>query len=191
MIQLRPFLELNRIEAGCDEAGRGCLAGPVTAAAVILHHSISGLTDSKKLSAKKRMQLSAIIKQDASFSFGHVQNDEIDKINIHQATLKAMQEAIINLPITPDLVYVDGKFIPNVEMNCEAVIGGDMLIAEISAASIIAKVYRDEIMTELDKKFPVYGFANNKGYGTAQHLAALKKSGYTNFHRLSFKGVIV
>ena len=120
-----------------DEVGRGCLAGPVTAAAVILHHSISGLTDSKKLSAKKRMQLSAIIKQDASFSFGHVQNDEIDKINIHQATLKAMQEAIINLPITPDLVYVDGKFIPNVEMNCEAVIGGDMLIAEISAASII------------------------------------------------------
>ena len=102
-----------------------------------------------------------------------------------------MQEAIINLPITPDLVYVDGKFIPNVEMNCEAVIGGDMLISEISAASIIAKVYRDEIMTELDKKFPVYGFANNKGYGTAQHLAALKKLGYTNFHRLSFKGVIV
>jgi len=179
------------IIAGVDEVGRGCLAGPVTAAAVILHHSILGLTDSKKLSAKKRMQLSAIIKQDASFSFGHVQNDEIDKINIHQATLKAMQEAIINLPITPDLVYVDGKFIPNVEMNCEAVIGGDMLIAEISAASIIAKVYRDEIMTELDKEFPVYGFANNKGYGTAQHLAALKKSGYTNFHRLSFKGVIV
>ena len=102
-----------------------------------------------------------------------------------------MQEAIINLPITPDLVYVDGKFIPNVEMNCEAVIGGDMLIFEISAASIIAKVYRDETMTELDKEFPVYGFANNKGYGTAQHLAALKKSGYTNFHRLSFKGVIV
>ena len=179
------------IIAGVDEVGRGCLAGPVTAAAVILHHPIPGLTDSKKLSAKKRTQLSAIIQQDASFSFGHVQNDEIDKINIHQATLKAMQEAIINLPITPDLVYVDGKFIPNVEMNCEAVIGGDMLISEISAASIIAKVYRDEIMTELDKKFPVYGFANNKGYGTAQHLAALKKLGYTNFHRLSFKGVIV
>ena len=179
------------IIAGVDEVGRGCLAGPVTAAAVILHRPISGLTDSKKLSAKKRTQLSAIIQQGASFSFGHVQNDEIDKINIHQATLKAMHEAIINLPITPDLVYVDGKFIPNVEMNCEAVIGGDMLISEISAASIIAKVYRDEIMTELDKKFPVYGFANNKGYGTAQHLAALKKSGYTNFHRLSFKGVIV
>jgi len=179
------------IIAGVDEVGRGCLAGPVTAAAVVILQPISGLTDSKKLSAKKRTQLSAIIQQHASFSFGHVQNDEIDEINIHQATLKAMQEAIINLPITPDLVYVDGKFIPNVEMKCEAVIGGDMLISEISAASIIAKVYRDEIMTELDKKFPVYGFANNKGYGTAQHLAALKKSGYTNFHRLSFKGVIV
>ena len=178
------------IIAGVDEVGRGCLAGPVTAAAVILNHPIPGLTDSKKLSAKQRMQLSEIIKQDALFSFGNVQNDEIDEINIHQATLKAMHEAIINLPITPDLIYVDGKFIPNVEVNCEAVIGGDMLISEISAASIIAKVYRDEIMIELDKKFPVYGFASNKGYGTAQHLAALKNSGYTKFHRLSFRGVI-
>ena len=178
------------IIAGVDEVGRGCLAGPVTAAAVILNHPISGLTDSKKLSAKQRMQLSEIIKQDALFSFGNVQNDEIDEINIHQATLKAMHEAIINLPITPDLIYVDGKFTPNVEVNCEAVIGGDMLISEISAASIIAKVYRDEIMIELDKKFPVYGFASNKGYGTAQHLAALKNSGYTKFHRLSFRGVI-
>ena len=143
------------IIAGVDEVGRGCLAGPVTAAAVILNHPISGLTDSKKLSAKQRMQLSEIIKQDALFSLGNVQNDEIDEINIHQATLKAMHEAIINLPITPDLIYVDGKFTPNVEVNCEAVIGGDMLISEISAASIIAKVYRDEIMIELDKKFPV------------------------------------
>ena len=178
------------IIAGVDEVGRGCLAGPVTAAAVILNHPIPGLTDSKKLSAKQRMQLSEIIKQDALFSLGNVQNDEIDEINIHQATLKAMHEAIINLPITPDLIYVDGKFTPNVEVNCEAVIGGDMLISEISAASIIAKVYRDEIMIELDKKFPVYGFASNKGYGTAQHLAALKNSGYTKFHRLSFRGVI-
>ena len=178
------------IIAGVDEVGRGCLAGPVTAAAVILLHPISGLTDSKKLSEKKRRQLSDVIKYDALFSFGHVQNDEIDKINIHQATLKAMQEAIMNLPITPDLVYVDGKFIPNVEVNCEAVIGGDMLISEISAASIIAKVFRDEIMIELDKKFPVYGFASNKGYGTSKHLAALKNSGYTNYHRLSFRGVV-
>jgi ribonuclease HII len=179
------------IIAGVDEVGRGCLAGPVTAAAVILHHPIQGLADSKKLSEKKRMQLSEIIKQDALFSFGNVQNDEIDEINIHQATLKAMQKAIINLPITPDLIYVDGRFTPNVEVNCEAVIGGDMLISEISAASIIAKVYRDEIMIELDKKFPVYGFASNKGYGTPEHLSALQNSGYTNFHRLSFRGVII
>ena len=179
------------IIAGVDEVGRGCLAGPVTAAAVILHGSILGLTDSKKLSAKRRTQLSAIIQQDASFSFGHVQNEEIDEINIHQATLKAMQEAIINLPITPDLVYVDGKFTPNVEVNCKAVIGGDKLISEISAASIIAKVHRDDFMKKLDKKYPIYDFAKNKGYGTAHHLAALRKSGYTSFHRQSFKGVIV
>ena len=102
-----------------------------------------------------------------------------------------MQKAIINLPITPDLIYVDGKFIPNVGINCKAVIGGDILIPEISAASIVAKVYRDEIMTKLDKKFPVYGFANNKGYGTRQHLLALQSEGYTSFHRLSFRGVVV
>jgi len=102
-----------------------------------------------------------------------------------------MQEAIINLPIIPDLIYVDGKFTPDVEINCEAVIGGDGLIAEVSAASIIAKVYRDEIMTKLDKRFPIYGFARNKGYGTPKHLLALKNSGYTNFHRLSFRGVVV
>ena len=178
------------IIAGVDEVGRGCLAGPVTAAAVILNNPVAGLKDSKKLSPKKRSELSKIILQNCIYSLGNVQNAEIDEINIHQATLKAMQEAIINLPITPDLIYVDGKFIPNVEINCKAVIGGDMLIPEISAASIVAKVYRDEIMTELDKKFPVYGFASNKGYGTAQHLMALKNAGYTAFHRLSFRGVI-
>jgi len=179
------------IIAGVDEVGRGCLAGPVTAAAVILNNPVAGLQDSKKLSPKRRSELSKMIIQNCIYSLGNVQSEEIDEINIHQATLKAMQEAIINLPITPDLIYVDGKFIPNVEINCKAVIGGDMLIPEISAASIVAKVYRDEIMTELDKKFPVYGFANNKGYGTHQHLMALKNEGYTAFHRLSFRGVII
>ena len=179
------------IIAGVDEVGRGCLAGPVIAAAVILNSPIPGLADSKKLSEKNRTIIAEMIRQESIFSFGSVQNEEIDQINIHQATLKAMQEAIINLPITPDLIYVDGKFTPNVEINCEAVIGGDGLIAEVSAASIIAKVYRDEIMTELDKKFPIYGFANNKGYGTPQHLLALKNSGYTNVHRLSFRGVVI
>ena len=179
------------IVAGVDEVGRGCLAGPVTAAAVILKNPISELKDSKQISPSKREALSKIIKQQSIFSFASISNNKIDEINIHQATLLAMQEAIISLPITPDLVYVDGKFIPNVEVNCKAVIGGDKLIPEISAASIIAKVHRDEFMRQLDKKYPVYAFAQNKGYGTAHHLNALKESGYTSFHRKSFKGVLV
>tara|TARA_B100000287_G_scaffold401965_1_gene422486 strand:- start:2414 stop:2956 length:543 start_codon:yes stop_codon:yes gene_type:complete len=179
------------IIAGVDEVGRGCLAGPVTAAAVILKNSISELKDSKQMSPSKREALSRIIKEQSIFSFASISNYKIDEINIHQATLLAMQEAIINLPITPDLVYVDGKFTPNVEVNCQAVIGGDKLIPEISAASIIAKVHRDEFMKKLDKKYPIYNFANNKGYGTAHHLNALKESGYTSFHRKSFKGVMV
>ena len=179
------------IVAGVDEVGRGCLAGPVTAAAVILKNPISELKDSKQISPSKREALSKTIKQQSIFSFASISNNKIDEINIHQATLLAMQEAIISLPITPDLVYVDGKFIPNVEVNCKAVIGGDKLIPEISAASIIAKVHRDEFMKQLDKKYPIYAFAQNKGYGTTHHLNALKESGYTSFHRKSFKGVLV
>ena len=178
------------IIAGVDEVGRGCLAGPVTAAAVILNHPIEDLKDSKLLSIKKRETLSKIIKRDSVFTLASVDNNEIDTINIHQASLKAMQEAIIKLPIAPDIVYVDGKFIPDVGVNCKAIIRGDKLIKEISAASIIAKVHRDEFMKKLDKKFPVYGFAKNKGYGTKQHLNALKDHGYTSFHRLSYKGVL-
>ena len=179
------------IVAGVDEVGRGCLAGPVTAAAVILKNPISELKDSKQISPSKREALSNTIKKQSIFSFASISNNKIDEINIHQATLLAMQEAIISLPITPDLVYVDGKFIPNVEVNCKAVIRGDKLIPEISAASIIAKVHRDEFMKQLDKKYPIYAFAENKGYGTAHHLNALKESGYTSFHRKSFKGVLV
>ena len=179
------------IIAGVDEVGRGCLAGPVTAAAVILNNPILELKDSKQISPSKREILSRNIKEQSIFSFASVSNHKIDQINIHQATLLAMQKAIINLPITPDLVYVDGKFIPNIELNCMAVIGGDQLIPEISAASIIAKVHRDAFMTKLDHRYPIYAFAKNKGYGTAHHLNALKESGYTPFHRKSFKGVIV
>ena len=178
------------IIAGVDEVGRGCLAGPVTAAAVILKNPISELRDSKQISPAKREALAKIIKEESIYSFASISNDKIDEINIHQATLLAMQEAIMKLSITPDLVYVDGKFIPNVEVNCKAVIGGDKLISEISAASIIAKVHRDDFMRKLDKKYPIYDFAKNKGYGTAHHISALKKSGYTSFHRKSFKGVI-
>jgi len=178
------------IVAGVDEVGRGCLAGPVTVAAVILSNPIAGLMDSKKLSSNKRDLLSHEIKGNSIFSIASVTNEEIDTINIHQATLLAMQKAIMTLPIKPDLVYVDGQFIPEVEINCEAVIKGDQLIAEISAASIIAKVERDAYMTNLDKQFPEYGFAQHKGYGTKQHLLALRNFGYTKFHRLSFKGVL-
>ena len=178
------------IIAGVDEVGRGCLAGPVTAAAVILKNPISGLRDSKEISSMKREVLAKIIQEQSIYSFASISNDKIDEINIHQATLLAMEEAIMKLSITPDLVYVDGKFIPNVEVNCKAVIGGDKLISEISAASIIAKVHRDDFMKKLDRQYPIYDFAKNKGYGTAHHLSALKKSGYTSFHRKSFKGVI-
>ena len=171
------------IIAGVDEVGRGCLAGPVTVAAVILKNPISELRDSKQISPSKREALAKIIKEESIYSFASISNDKIDEINIHQATLLAMQEAIMNLSIKPDLVYVDGKFIPNIEVNCKAVIGGDKLISEISAASIIAKVHRDNFMKEIDKKYPIYDFAKNKGYGTAHHLAALRKSGYTSFHR--------
>ena len=179
------------IIAGVDEVGRGCLAGPVTAAAVILKNPISGLKDSKEISSSRREVLAKKIKEQSIYSFSSISNDKIDEINIHHATLLAMQKAIMNLSIKPDLVYVDGKFTPNIEVNCKAVIGGDKLISEISAASIIAKVYRDDFMKEIDKKYPIYNFAKNKGYGTAHHLAALKESGYTSFHRKSFKGVIV
>ena len=179
------------IIAGVDEVGRGCLAGPVTVAAVILKNPISELRDSKQISPSKREALAKIIKEESIYSFASISNDKIDEINIHQATLLAMQEAIMKLSITPDLVYVDGKFIPNVEVNCKAVIGGDKLISEISAASIIAKVHRDEFMKKLDKKYPIYAFAKNKGYGTPYHLNALKEVGYTSFHRQSFKGVVV
>ena len=179
------------IVAGVDEVGRGCLAGPVTAAAVILRNPILGLRDSKEISASKREAVAKIIKEQSIYSFASISNDKIDEINIHQATLLAMQEAIMNLSIKPDLVYVDGKFIPNIEVNCKAVIGGDKLIPEISAASIIAKVHRDEFMKKLDKKYPIYAFAKNKGYGTPYHLNALKEVGYTSFHRQSFKGVVV
>ena len=179
------------IIAGVDEVGRGCLAGPVTAAAVILRDPILGLKDSKQISASKREILSSKIKEGSIYSFASISNLKIDEINIHQATLLAMQEAIINLSIKPDLVYVDGKFTPNIELNCKAVIGGDKLIPEISAASVIAKVHRDDFMIKLDKEYPIYEFAKNKGYGTAHHLNALKESGYTSYHRKSFKGVIV
>jgi len=178
--------------AGVDEVGRGPFAGPVVAAAVILDPSqpIQGLADSKKLTEKKRKMLSEQIKQQAlAYALGRAEVEEIDQLNILQASLLAMKRAIEALAIKPDQVMVDGLHLPKVHYPCQAIVGGDALIAEISAASIIAKVARDEEMVMLDKQFPGYGFAQHKGYGTAAHRAALVELGISPLHRLSFAPV--
>ena len=175
--------------AGTDEVGRGCLAGPVVAAAVILKEDIPGLTDSKKISPKKREFLADLILEKSFFAYGVVSNNKIDKINILNASLLAMKRAILNLSVKPDLVLVDGIHKPDLDIKMEAIIGGDALKKEISAASIIAKVYRDNLMVEYDKSFPNYGFGKHKGYGTKEHLNSIKVNGICSIHRKSFKGV--
>lgn len=176
--------------AGVDEVGRGPLAGAVVTAAVILKEPIEGLNDSKKLSEKKRKLLSIQIKEQAlAFAYGRAEVAEIDELNIHHATLLAMRRAVEALPIRPDSVVVDGMHIPKINIPCQAIIQGDSLIPAISAASILAKVLRDEEMIELDKKYPGYGFAEHKGYATAAHKAALIRLGPTIIHRRSFAPV--
>ncbi|MCK5719729.1 MAG: ribonuclease HII [Thiomargarita sp.] len=178
--------------AGVDEVGRGCLAGAVIAAAVILDEAqaINGLADSKTLTAKKRELLTIEIQQKAlAYAFGRAEVAEIDEINILQASLLAMQRAIENLPIKPDQVLVDGKYCPKVKYKTEAIIQGDKKVAAISAASIIAKVKRDQEMCELDKLYPNYGFAAHKGYPTSFHRQALQDLGITIIHRRSFAPV--
>lgn len=178
------------IVAGVDEVGRGPLAGPVVTAAVILKHPIAGLADSKKLSPKKRKELSLIIQEQAlAFAYGRAEVEEIDSINIHHATLLAMKRAVEALAIKPDSVLVDGVFLPDLSIPCKAFVNGDSLIPEISAASILAKVLRDEEMEQLDRLYPGYGFASHKGYGTAQHKAALLKLGPSIIHRKSYAPV--
>ena len=176
--------------AGTDEVGRGCLAGPVVAAAVILRNKVDHLDDSKKLSAKKRDLLSKKVLENSYYGFGIASNNEIDKINILNASLLAMKRAILNLPIKPAMVLVDGIYKPDLNIPMKTIIGGDSTEAEISAASIIAKVYRDNLMISYDKKYPVYCFKQNKGYGTQKHLESLKKVGYSEIHRRTFKGVL-
>tara|TARA_B100000212_G_scaffold77594_1_gene55000 strand:- start:6390 stop:6935 length:546 start_codon:yes stop_codon:yes gene_type:complete len=180
---------LKIVVAGTDEVGRGALAGPVVAAAVILENNIDGLDDSKKLSEKKRTNFSNSILENSIYAFGSASNDEIDNINILNASLLAMKRAILNLSVKPDLVLVDGIHKPDLDIKMESIIGGDALIKEISAASIIAKVYRDNLMIEYDKSYPLYGFKNHKGYGTKQHLDLIKINGASSIHRKSFKGV--
>ncbi|KTD50707.1 ribonuclease HII [Legionella quateirensis] len=176
--------------AGVDEVGRGPLAGAVITAAVILKEPIEGLADSKKLSEKKRKLLSLQIQEKAlAFAYGRAEAEEIDELNIHHATLLAMQRAIEALPIQPEAVLVDGIHIPKISIPCKAIVQGDSLIPAISAASILAKVLRDEEMEELDKIYPGYGFAGHKGYPTVAHREALIRLGPCMIHRRSYAPV--
>lgn len=178
--------------AGVDEVGRGPLAGPVLAAAVILApgHGIEGLADSKKLGSAVRAALAAQIRaRAAAWALGTASVEEIDHFNIGRATLLAMQRAVSALHVAPDYVLVDGNVSPALACPVVSIIQGDASVASISAASIIAKVERDRIMTEFDQVYPGYGFAQHKGYGTAQHLAALRMLGACAIHRRSFAPV--
>ncbi|OOE36441.1 ribonuclease HII [Salinivibrio kushneri] len=178
--------------AGVDEVGRGPLVGAVVTAAVILDPAqpIVGLTDSKKLSEKKRLALYDEIKQKAlAWSVGRAEPDEIDSLNILHATMLAMQRAVDGLSVTPDYALIDGNRIPPLSMPAEAVVKGDLRVAEISAASILAKVDRDHEMAMLDAAYPNYGFAQHKGYPTKVHMAALAEHGALPMHRKSFKPV--
>lgn len=180
------------IIAGVDEAGRGPLAGPVVSAAVILdpNYKLVGLNDSKKLSVIKRRALSDEIKTHSkAWSIGIATVEEIDDLNILGATLLSMKRAIKDLSGVPEKVIVDGQFTPEIDVPCEAIIQGDATEESIMAASIIAKVERDMIMVELDKKYPHYGFSKHKGYPTKLHLQILKKFGPCNDHRQTFKPV--
>lgn len=178
------------IIAGVDEAGRGPLAGPVVAAAVILcAGGIAGLDDSKKLSAKRRNTLEVQILSSCQVGIGLASVEEIDSINILQATMLAMTRAVEALPQMPGHILVDGNRLPRWHHSAEAVIGGDAIHPCISAASIIAKEYRDRIMIAADVDWPGYGWARNKGYGAAVHMAALEELGPTPLHRRSFAPV--
>lgn len=178
--------------AGVDEAGRGPLAGPVTAAAVVLPQMcrLSGLDDSKRLTEKKRSILFDLIREQAvSFSIVFVQPAEIDQMNILQASLLAMHRAVDSLGITPSMVLVDGNRCPAWSYPSQAVVKGDSKLQCIAAASVLAKVARDRVMLDLDARYPGYGFARHKGYPTPQHFEALQRLGPSKVHRMSFTPV--
>ncbi|GIC78552.1 ribonuclease HII [Moritella sp. F3] len=182
----------GKLVAGVDEVGRGPLVGDVVTAAVILdpNNPIIGLTDSKKLSEKKRQLLFPEIKEKAlAWSIGRCSPAEIDELNILQATMVAMQRAVAGLAIQPEHVFIDGNRCPALPMFAEAIVKGDLRVAEISAASILAKVVRDTEMEALDKRFPEYGFAQHKGYPTKAHMEKLAELGPTEEYRKSFKPV--
>jgi len=189
---LKPFYQSNTIEAGCDEAGRGCLAGPVFAAAVILPQGFSNpiLNDSKQLTLKQRLMLREIILAEAlDYSVQPVSNEEIDQINILNASILAMHKSVSNLSkIKPELLLIDGnRFKPYPGIAHKCIIKGDSLYMSIAAASVLAKTFRDDYMEKLHTEFPQYDWINNKGYPTAKHRLAIKQHGITPHHRLSYK----
>ena len=178
--------------AGVDEVGRGCLAGPVFAAAVILNNNINikGIKDSKKISFKKRILLSKYIKKNSVYAIGSVSVKEINKTNILHASLLSMKRALKKLKQEPAVAYIDGPFAPkNIKIKCKTVIKGDEKITCIAAASIIAKVSRDLFMIKLGKKYPKYLWNKNFGYGTNDHMQGLKKYGITKHHRKKFRPI--
>lgn len=184
--------KVDGLLAGVDEVGRGPLAGPVVTAAVILppDYDLPGLTDSKRLSAARREALATLITEQAlAYSYGQASREEIDQLNILHATMLAMRRAVASLQPQPTLVQVDGNRLPELPMAGEAIIGGDGLVPEISAASILAKVARDHTMATLARKYPEYRWDSNSGYPTKQHLAALNEFGVTPHHRRSFAPV--
>lgn len=183
-----------RFVAGLDEVGRGCLAGPVVAGACILDISRplpKGLNDSKKLTATKREEIAEELKEVAvAYSVGQIEADEIDRINILEATKKAMLAAIDSLALAADFLLIDALQLKQSPLPQKAIIKGDSISASIAAASIIAKVYRDNLMVEYDREYPEYGFAGHKGYAAAKHYKALRTHGHTPIHRISFRGVL-
>lgn len=191
MAQLLFCLEEGRIEAGCDEAGRGCLSGPVVAAAVILPEGFKHplLNDSKQLTERQRDMLRPIIeKESLAYGVGIVSQKEIDEINILNASILAMHRALDKLPLTPQHILVDGnRFKPYNNIPHTTVVKGDGKYMSIAAASVLAKTYRDEIMYSLDKEFPQYNWKKNKGYPTKDHRAAIAEHGASIHHRMTFK----
>jgi ribonuclease HII len=184
-------LTKNIITAGVDEVGRGCLAGPVVSAAIILKKGInlSLLKDSKKITFNKRIKIAKHIKLNSIYAVGMASVEEILEINILQAALLSMKRAIEKLPVKPELILIDGNFAPKGLTNFKTIINGDEKVKSISAASIIAKVYRDELMIKLSEKFKNYAWERNFGYGTKAHIEGLKKFGITSHHRKGFKPI--
>jgi ribonuclease HII len=187
---LSPYYNPDEIEAGCDEAGRGCLAGPVFAAAVILPPDFKSdmLNDSKQLSEKKRYALREVIEREAlAWAVGIVDNEEIDRINILRASILAMHRALDGLKLRPQEVIIDGnRFSPYNDLPCTTIVKGDGKYMSIAAASILAKTYRDDCMVRLHKEYPVYHWDKNKGYPAPVHRQAIREHGTSPYHRLSF-----